>query len=151
MTLDQMLDQYELSLPKPSTPGGNYSSVNVRGKIAYVAIQFPIRDEEYYYQGILGKTLNTNDGYAAMQLCALNVIAQIEAKIGFEKVLGLNHIDAYYVADESWDEAPKVVNGASDTFVNLLNDKGTHSRAIIGVQALPRQFYVGLTATFTLL
>ncbi|MGV3540905.1 MAG: RidA family protein [Rufibacter sp.] len=138
-----------LTLPEVSTPGGNYVSVNLRQNIVYIAIQFPILNEEYLYQGRLGSDLTTEDGYKAMQLCALNVIAQVQGKIGFDKVVGLNHIDAYFQASGSWDESPKVVNGASDLFVEVLGEKGVHSRAIFGVEKLPRNFSVGLTSTFT--
>ena len=86
-----------------------------------------------------------------MQLCALNVIAQVHHKIGFEKVEGLNHIDAYYCSANDWDDSPKIVNGASDLFVNVLGEKGVHSRSIFGVENLPRQFCVGLKSTFTLI
>lgn len=147
----EILDKLGLTLPEASTPGGNYVSVNVRGAIAYVAIQFPIINGTYYYQGRLGDTISTEDGYKAMQLSALNVIAQVEKKVGFDKVLGLNHIDAYYQAGANWDDGPVVVNGASDLFVNVLGEKGTHTRAIFGVDKLPRNFCVGLTASFTLI
>jgi enamine deaminase RidA (YjgF/YER057c/UK114 family) len=151
MTPKQNLEKYQLSLPTVSTPGGSYVSVNIRGNIAYIAIQFPIIDEVYQYQGRLGDELSTKDGYKAMELCALNVLAQIDAKIGFENIVGINHIDAYYQAEKNWDDAPIVVNGASDLFVKILEDKGTHSRAIFGVQNLPRNFSVGLTVTVTLI
>ncbi len=150
MPLQEKLALKGLSLPKPSTPGGSYLSVNIRGNIAYIAIQFPIQDETFLYQGRLGKEFNTEDGYNAMQLCALNVIAQVEAKIGLENIEGLNHIDAYFQAEGDWDDSPKVVNGASDLFVELLEKKGQHSRAIFGVHTLPRNFSVGLTTSFTL-
>lgn len=139
-----------LELPEVSNPGGNYLSVNVRGNTAYVAIQFPIFNGAFKFQGILGDELSTAEGYQAMQLCALNVLAQIEAEIGFENIEGLNHLDACYVATDGWDEAPKVVNGASDTFVEVLGEKGKHSRTIFGAQRLPANFCVGLTTNFTL-
>ncbi len=145
------LKQAGLSLPEVSTPGGSYVSVNVRGQIAYVAIQFPILNGNYLYTGELGTDLTAEDGYKASQLSALNVLAQIHAKVGFDRVEGLNHMDAYYQAAKTWDEAPKVVNGASDLFVQILGEKGIHSRAIFGVQQLPRHFCVGITCTFTLL
>ncbi len=150
MKLEKKLKELGLKLPKVSTPGGNYVSVNIRENIAYIAIQFPIIDEKYYYQGRLGDEVSTEAGYKAMEICALNVIAQIEAKVGFDTIIGLNHIDAYFQAGNLWDDSPKIVNGASDTFVTILGDKGTHSRAIFGVDSLPRNFSVGLTATFTL-
>jgi enamine deaminase RidA (YjgF/YER057c/UK114 family) len=143
------LKKLNLTLPEVSSPGGNYVSVNIRENIAYLAIQFPINGKEYLYQGRLGQEVSTDEGYQAMQLCALNVIAQVQAKIGFENIIGLNHIDAYFRSGENWDDSAKIVNGASDLFVNVFEEKGRHSRAIFGVEKLPRNFSVGLTATFT--
>lgn len=150
MDLESKLKELGLSLPKVTVPGGNYVSVNIRKDIAYVAIQFPIINGEFLFQGRLGCEISTSGGYKAMQLCALNLIAQVEQKIGFSKIIGLNHIDAYFQAADDWDEAPEVINGASDLFVELLGQKGTHSRAIFGVEKLPRNFCVGLTSSFTL-
>ncbi len=144
------LKALNLELPKVSTPGGSYVSVNIRENIAYVAIQFPIHNDTYLYQGRLGDSITTEDGFKAMELCALNVLAQIQAKVGFENIVGLNHIDAYFQAADGWDESPTIVNGASELFAKVLEDKGTHSRAIFGVEKLPRNFSVGLTSTFTI-
>ncbi len=144
------LKKLKLELPKVSTPGGNYVSVNIRGNIAYIAIQFPILNDEYLYQGRLGNEITTEEGYKAMELCALNVLARIDNKIGFNKVIGLNHMDAYFQSGADWDDSPIVVNGASDLFVKVLEDKGKHSRAIFGVEKLPRNFSVGLTASVTI-
>jgi hypothetical protein len=85
-----------------------------------------------------------------MELCALNVLAQIVRKVGFDIVVGLNHVDAYFQSGGSWDDSPLVVNGASDLFVKILEDKGKHSRAIFGVDKLPENFSVGLTTSFTI-
>ncbi len=150
MSPEENLKKLGYELPVVTNPGGNYSSVNIRGNIAYIAIQFPISGNEYMYLGRLGNEVSTIDGYKAAELCALNVLAQVKDKIGFENILGLNHFDAYYQSGENWDESPKVVNGASDLFVNILEEKGKHSRAILGVHKLPRNFSIGLTTTFTL-
>ncbi|MBX2968465.1 MAG: RidA family protein [Cyclobacteriaceae bacterium] len=149
-TLKKRLANLNLSLPDLTTPGGNYQSVNVRGNMVYIAIQFPIIKNEFLYTGYLGKDLSTEEGYQAAQLCALNVISQIHYKIGIEKIAGINHFDLYYQSDSIWDEAPDVANGASDLFVNVLQEKGQHTRAIIGAANLPRNFSVGLVSTFTL-
>ncbi|PKV49766.1 enamine deaminase RidA (YjgF/YER057c/UK114 family) [Aquimarina sp. MAR_2010_214] len=150
MTPKEKLNALGLQLPEISTPGGSYVSVNTRGNIAYIAIQFPIRNGAYLYQGRLGDTITTDQGYEAMKLCALNVLAQIDEKIGFDTIEGLNHIDAYFQSSMHWDDSPIVVNGASDLFIEVLEEKGTHTRAIFGVDKLPRNFSVGLTTSFTL-
>jgi len=144
------LKELGLKLPDASIPGGSYVSVNIRGNVAYIAIQFPILNEEFKYQGRLGNEVSTEDGFKAMELCALNVLAQVNKKVGFDKIVGLNHIDAYFQSGTNWDDSPMVVNGASDLFVKVLEGKGKHSRAIFGVEKLPRNFSVGLTASFTI-
>ena len=148
--LQKKLQEFDLELPEVSTPGGNYVSVNTRANIAYVAIQFPILNENFLFQGRLGTDLNTQEGYKAMELCALNVLAQISNKVGLENVLGLNHLDISYQSSENWDEGPKVANGASDLFVSMLGEKGRHSRSIVGVHKLPRNFSVGMSCSFTI-
>lgn len=150
MTLEENLNKHRLALPELSKAGGSYESLNIRGNIAYVAIQFPILNGACLYQGRIGKDLSTKEGYQAMELCALNVLSHVKHHIGFENLEGLNHIDAYYQAAEGWDDAPLVVNGASDLFLKVLEDKGKHSRAIVGAHQLARNFSVGLCASFTL-
>lgn len=148
--IKENLNYLGIKLPEASTPGGSYVSVNVRENIAYIAIQFPILNGDYFYQGRLGKEITTEQGYKAMELCALNVLAQVESKVGFNKIIGLNHIDVYFQSGTDWDDSPIVANGASDLFVKVLEEKGQHSRAIFGVEKLPRNFSVGLTATLTI-
>ena len=144
------LQELQLELPTVSTPGGSYSSVNIRGNIAYIAIQFPIKNGELHYLGRLGNELTTQEGAQAMQMCALNVLAQVHHTIGLDRVVGLNHFDAYYQSGDDWNEAPKVIDGASDLFLKVLGDKGAHSRAIFGVDKLFGNLCVGITCTFTI-
>lgn len=132
-------------------PGGNYLSVRVSRKQLYVAIQFPIHGQAYYFQGCLGDELDTKQGYEAARRCAINALFQIEKYVGLHKLAALNHMDFYYKANPSWDDAPIVANGASDLFVEVLQETGQHSRAIVGVAQLPRNFAVGLTVVGTLL
>ena len=146
----EKLKELNLELPEVSTPGGAYESVNIRGNIAYLAIQFPIINGEYHYKGRLGNELTNEDGYKAMQMCALNVLAQVHAKIGLDRIVGLNHFDAYYQSGNNWNDAPKIVNGASDLYLEVLGEKGQHSRAIFGVEKLYGNLCVGLTCTFTI-
>ena len=132
------LNKLGLELPEVTTPGGSYTSVNIRGTIAYIAIQFPIKNTNYHYQGVIGESITTEEGAKAMELCALNVLAQVNTKIGFGKIIGLNHMDAYYKASKDWDEAPRIVDAASDLFLKILGVKGQQSRAIFDVEKLSK-------------
>ena len=88
MNVIQKLADRNLSLPPPPKPGGSYDSVRVIGNLAYVAAQFPFHGDEIVYCGRLGRELTTEDGYRAAELCALNVLAQMEHYVGFNKILG---------------------------------------------------------------
>ena len=135
------------NLPKP---GGSYVAVNVRGNIAYVAIQSPIRDGKFFFTGRFGEDVTTEEGYEAARLAAMNVLGQINKFVGFDNIIGLNHADIYYRASEDWDDGPRVANGASDLFLEVLGDQGKHTRAIFGVDKLPSNFSVALTTSFTI-
>lgn len=144
------LAAHGFSLPEPSLPGGAYDSVRVIGGVAYVAAQFPFVDGELAFRGRLGRELTTRDGYRAAELCALNVLAQIDRFVGFECVLGINRFEAYLLTVGGWDEFPQVVDGASHLFRTALGDSGRHARALFGVERLPLDAPIELTATFTL-
>ncbi len=150
MNVIQNLAERSLSLPPRPKPGGAYDSVRVLGNLAYVAAQFPFRGDEIAYRGRLGRELTTEDGYRAAELCALNVLAQMEHYVGFDSILGLNRFEAYLTTIEGWDEFPQVVDGASHLFLHALGDAGRHARALFGVERLPLDLPIEIIATFTL-
>src|SRR3989337_1006584 len=143
------LKQLGISFGEIPKPGGSYVAVNIRGNHAYVAIQLPIKDNKFYYIGRLGNELTTEDGYEAAKMAATNVLLQINKFVGFDRLVGMNHADIYYQVYKDWDEGPRVADGASDLFLNVLGDMGQHTRAIIGVERLPRGFSVALVTSFT--
>ena len=134
------------SIPKP---GGSYVAVNVRGNVAYVAIQLPIKGNEFYFTGRIGENVTTDQAYQAARMAATNVLAQVHKFVGLDKVVGLNHVDIHYQAADNWDDGPTVANGASDLFLEVLGQRGEHTRTIAGVHKLPKNHCVALTASFT--
>lgn len=143
-------DKLDVDLDTIPKPGGSYVAVNVRKNIAYVAIQLPIKQNEFFYTGRIGKDVTTEQGYQAAKLAAINVLAQMHKFVGLEKIAGLNHVDIHYQAADDWDEGPTVANGASDLFLEVLGQKGEHTRTIVSVHKLPRNHSVALTASFTI-
>ena len=138
-----------ISLGTAPKPGGSYVAVNVRANIAYVAIQLPIVEGKFLHTGRIGRDVTTAQGYEAAKAAGINVLNQINESIGFDRVVGLNHLDIYFQADDNWDEGPKVADGASDLFLAALGDRGKHTRAIMGVHKLPRGHCVAVIASFT--
>jgi enamine deaminase RidA (YjgF/YER057c/UK114 family) len=146
----EKFEQLDVDLETIPQPGGSYTAVNVRENIAYVAIQFPIKNDEFYFTGRLGNDVTTQQGYDAARLAAINALAQLHKFVGLENIAGLNHADIYYQSADDWDEAPVVANGASDLFLEILGSRGEHTRTIVGVHKLPRNHSIALTTTFTI-
>lgn len=150
-TIIQNLKQLGVSFGAIPKPGGSYVAVNTRGNVAYVAIQLPIKDDKFYYVGRIGSDLTTEDGYQAAKMAATNVLLQLDKFVGYDRLVGMNHADIYYQVYKDWDEGPRVADGASDLFLSVLGDRGQHTRAIIGVERLPRGFSVALVTSFTII
>ncbi len=145
-----VLDRFHTELPEPPAPGGAYDAVRVLGKHAYVAAQFPFHNGILAYQGRLGQELTTADGYHAARLCALNVLAHLHHAVGLQRIVGLGRFEASLQVAPGWDEFPHVVDGASHVFLEVLGDAGRHARALYGVDRLPLNAPVELTAVLLL-
>ena len=146
--IKEVLDTINLNLPPAPKPEGNYSVVNLRGDRLTVSIQFPFFQNQMLFQGRLGRELSTKEGYLAMQLWGLNVLAQIQSELGVHDSIALSHLHRYYQCVEDWDDAPKVADGASDLFSQVLGNAGKHTRSLSGAASLPRNFSVGLVTDF---
>lgn len=150
MNIQQNINALNIDLENLPRPGGSYVAVNTRGNIAYVAIQFPIQNGQIQHAGRLGDQISTEQGYEAAGICARNILGQIQKFIGFEHIEGLNHLDIYFHNTENWTGGPKVADGASDLFNEILGEAGVHTRTITGVHSLSRNSCIAITSSFTL-
>jgi enamine deaminase RidA (YjgF/YER057c/UK114 family) len=82
----------------------------------------------------------------AARACALNVLAQIDAAAGLEQVEQVAQLTGYVQSAAGFGEQPEVINAASDLIVEVLGEPGRHSRAAVGVNALPRGVSVEIAA-----
>jgi len=89
-----------------------------------------------------------DEGYAAARACALTQLAVLMRHLGsLDKVKSIVTVNGYVNAIPGFTDSPKVINGASDLFVEIFGDAGRHVRAAIGVSALPRNALVELQMT----
>jgi enamine deaminase RidA (YjgF/YER057c/UK114 family) len=82
----------------------------------------------------------------AARVCALNVLAQIEAAAGLDQVEQIAQLTGYVESADGFGEQPEVINAASDLIVEVLGERGRHTRAAIGLNALPRSVTVEIAA-----
>lgn len=130
----------ELGLPLPAAPApvGAYLPVIRTGNLVVTSGQLPFVGKQLAFEGKIGDHLHEQDGWNAARLCAVNALAQIKACLGsLEQIRQVVRIEGYVNSAPGFHGQPKVVNGASELFVELLGDAGRHTRIAVGAAELP--------------
>ncbi len=65
-----------------------------------------------------------------------------------DKIKSCVKIVGFVNSTNDFIEQPKVINGASDMLVKILEDKGMHTRAAVSVNSLPLGVAVEIDAIF---
>lgn len=141
------LKELKLELPEPPKPVGSYTPIVIQGSTAYLSGQVSKSGTARFIQGKVGKDLTLEQAQEAARLAALNVISLIRNNLGFEKFERILRVVGYVNVDPSFGEIPQVVNGASDLFVSLFQEKGVHTRSAVGVANLPMNAAVEIEVT----
>jgi enamine deaminase RidA (YjgF/YER057c/UK114 family) len=139
---EERLNQLGIVLPGLPEPGGNYLPAKTVGSIVYLAGVISMSSGEVV-TGTVGLYRTIEEGYAAARACALTQLAVLRRHLGtLDGVKNIVSVTGYVNAVPGFRDSPKVINGASDLFVQVLGEAGRHVRAAIGVSALPRHALV---------
>jgi enamine deaminase RidA (YjgF/YER057c/UK114 family) len=142
----------ELGLKLPSPPAAAASYVPTRlipigdGRaLLYVAGQVSVEDGKRL-TGRCPDEVSVDEAQARARICALNVLAQIDAAAGLDNVEQLAQVIGFVLSADGFGEQPKVINGASDLLEEVLGEAGRHTRAALGTNALPFSVTVEIAA-----
>ena len=125
-------------LPPPPDPVGNYLSATRSGNIMWMAGVGSRRSDGSRITGKLGVELSVDQGYEAARWCALNLLARMKAELGdLDKVTRILKVVGMVNSAPNFAEQARVIDGASDLFVDLYGERGRHSRSAPGMGALP--------------
>ena len=137
--VEARLAELGYSLPEPPEPIGNYLSASRSGNIMWMAGVGSRRADESRISGKLGADLTVEQGYEAAQWCALNLLARMKMELGdLDRVTGILKVVGMVNSSPDFEEQAKVVDGASDLFVEVFGEAGQHSRSAPGMAVLPR-------------
>ena len=138
-----------LELPRASAPVANYIPVQRTGRLVFVAGQVCAFNGEYKYIGEVGRDFTLADGQAAARLCALNILAQLQAAIGsLDRVKSAVKLTVFIRVAPGFTDLPLVANGASDLIAEVFGERGRHVRAAVGVSQLPFGVAVEVDSVF---
>ena len=111
MNPEDKLSELGIVLPEAAKPLASYVPSLHTGNYVFISGQLPIRDGKLLYEGKVPVDVSVEDGYEAAKLAAISA--------------------------DDFTLQPKIINGASDLFVEIFGDAGKHTRAVMGVNALP--------------
>jgi enamine deaminase RidA (YjgF/YER057c/UK114 family) len=136
-----------LTLPTPAVPVANYVPYVLANGFLYLSGQGPRRPDGTMATGKVGAEVSTEQAYLDAQLTGLNLLAVAHLALGdlarvrrVVKVLGMVN------AVPDYTDHPKVINGCSDLFVNVLGDAGRHARSAVGMGSRPGRISVEIEA-----
>ena len=152
MNIQTKLEKLGFNLPKVAAPAANYVPYVVSGKSIFVSGQIPFLNGEKMHMGRVGDNLSTEDGVAAAQACALNILAQVnEAVAGdWSKVARCVKLGGFVNCTPNFTDQPIVINGASNLIADAMGEAGRHARFAVGAPSLPLGVAVEIDAIFEL-
>jgi enamine deaminase RidA (YjgF/YER057c/UK114 family) len=139
-----------LKLPAPPAAAASYVPTRLipigEGRaLLYVAGQVSVEDGKRL-TGRCPDEVSVEEAQARARICALNVLAQIDAVAGLDNVEQLTQLIGFVLSADGFGDQPKVINGASDLLEEVLGEAGRHTRAALGTNALPFSVTVEIAA-----
>ncbi len=151
-TIESRLADMGITIPEPPAPVAAYVGHVVHNGIVTVSGQLPLAGGSLSQTGLLGASVSVEEGAAAAQICAINILAQIKVACDgdLERIERCLRLGGFVASTSDFTDHPKVINGASEFMGAVLGDKGAHARAAVGVAALPMNASVEIEATFVI-
>jgi enamine deaminase RidA (YjgF/YER057c/UK114 family) len=131
MTVEQRLTELKIRLPAVGRPLGNYVHAKRVGNLLYLSGKGPESADGTMPRGKLGAGMSIEEGYRHARQVGLVLIAAIKDALGgdLDRVEGIVKVLGMVNASPDFEDHPKVVNGCSDLFVEVLaSAAGTPAR-----------------------
>jgi len=149
--IEARIKALDLVLPVPKPAIATYVPfVHANGQLL-ISGQLPMKGGSVVTTGHLGRDVALEAGQDAAKLCALNILAQAKAALGdLDRIAQLLRLNGFVSAAPDFVDHPQVINGASDLLVEILDDKGRHTRIAVGCSSLPLNAVVEIDAVFAI-
>ncbi|PRX37072.1 Enamine deaminase RidA, house cleaning of reactive enamine intermediates, YjgF/YER057c/UK114 family [Meinhardsimonia xiamenensis] len=147
--IETRLAELGVTLPQAPAPAANYVPFVRSGNTVYVSGQIS-QGPGGLIVGKLGADMDVPAGAAAARICAINLLAQVKAACDgdLDRLRRVLKLTGFVNSTADFTDQPKVINGASDFFVEVLGDAGRHARSAVSAAALPLGVAVEIEGIF---
>ncbi|UMA64863.1 RidA family protein [Roseivivax marinus] len=147
--IETRLTELGHTLPEAPAPAANYVPFVRCGDTLYVSGQISQRPDGLI-TGKLGESMSAEEGAEAAQYCALSLLAQAKAALGgdLSRLKRVVKLVGFVNSTPDFIDQPKVVNGASNLFGEVMGTAGAHARSAVSAASLPMGVAVEIEAIF---
>ena len=133
------LAELGLTLPQPWSPRGKFLPFRRDGETVFLSGQICELDGVVVLEGPVGGIATAEAAREAAKVCALNLMhcLKIACDGDLDRVAEVVRLGGYVNCVPGFGESPKVIDGATEVFVDVFGEAGRHARTAIGVAGLP--------------
>jgi len=147
MSAEARLKQLGLVLPNVPSPMANYVPFRLAGNLLFLSGQGPRDDKGIAQTGKVGAEVSVEEAYRRARTIGLQLLATTRKALGsLDRVEAVLKVLGMVNAVPEFKDHPKVINGCSDVFVEVLGEAGRHARSAVGMGSLPNQISVEIEA-----
>jgi enamine deaminase RidA (YjgF/YER057c/UK114 family) len=138
LSAEQRLKELGLELGTVSQPVANYVNAVRAGNLLFLAGKGPRPENGKRPSGKVGREYTTEQAYQHARTVGLDLLAVMRAELGsLDRVKRVVKVLGMVNAVPEFQDHPKVINGCSDLFVEVLGERGKHARSAVGMGSLP--------------
>lgn len=139
MTPEQKLKSLGIDLALVSAPVANYVNAVRTGNLLFLAGKGPRPGGEGKLpKGKVGREFTLEQAYQHARSVSMDLLAVMRAELGsLDRVKRVVKVLGMVNAVPEFEDHPKVINGCSDLFVEVLGERGKHARSAVGMGSLP--------------
>lgn len=136
-------------LPPPPAPIANFLPYRRVGALLLLSGQGPVDVSGRKYTGKVGEDVDVASAYQHARYAGMNLLSVAQDALGdLDRIAFVAKVFGMVNAIPSFADHPKVIDGCSDLFGEVLGDAGRHARSAIGVGSLPGNITVEIEAIF---
>jgi enamine deaminase RidA (YjgF/YER057c/UK114 family) len=137
---EQKLRDLGIDLESVSAPVANYVNAVRTGNLLFLAGKGPRPGKDGKRPvGKVGREYTAEQAYEHARGVGMDLLAVMRAELGsLDKVKRVVKVLGMVNAVPDFQDHPKVINGCSDLFVQVLGERGKHARSAVGMGSLPR-------------
>ena len=135
---ERRLKELGIDLGQVSAPVANYVNAVRTGNLLFLSGKGPRDVEGKRPKGKVGREYSVEEGYRHARSVGLDLLAVMRAELGsLDRVKRVVKVLGMVNATPEFEDQPRVINGCSDLFVEVLGERGKHARSAVGMGSLP--------------